>query len=653
MIKMRIHELSRKMSLLSKDLIFRLKTHGIYAQKSGTKNEANYQTLKNKFFNNVLNSRSLKDLANKKNNINIDSHRDTKKSFVKRSIEVSDSITVGDLAKKMHIKTDKLITQLIKMGTMVSINQAIGFDLASMLCEELGFICKNTAFKESQFIQNDIGSDISTVPRAPIITIMGHVDHGKTTLLNTLRKEKKSIVEKGGITQHITAYTIDVNGSQITMIDTPGHEFFSAIRSRGAKITDIVVLVISMDDGLKQQTKESIEFAQSNNVPIIIAINKIDLPVDNTNKIYRELLKYKLVPIEWGGETSIFKISAHKKIGISELLNGILEKAEHMKLTTSSEQPATGIILDCKIDKGQGPLASVLIKSGVLKLGDIVVSGYRTGKVKAITNTHGSKISIANAGSSVQIAGFAHPPQAGDIFNVVNSEKSAKVIASNRINKSKQNKYTPIRQNLISFDNQNPVKLGIIIKADTFGSIDAIKHGLNSLDSTNQYINLIQSGIGNISEGDINLASISKCIILGFNIQIGAKIQVLARHQNITINTYGIIYDLFEDIKSRIEKFKTPKARFFCLGKAKVRKIFNFKKDRRILGCYVFNGKLNKSGNIKIMRSGRFTEECKINNIRRFKDDVNEINSGLECGLILQSASDIKINDILECYITE
>lgn len=657
------HYLSKKIKFLVKNLMSRFSLHNIYAQKLFYKKYLKYSIYIS--FNKIF---YLKRFYDDIKNVNISLlFRYLKKSFFKptllsnnstketcklkkKYINIYDSITVLSLAQKMNIKVIFLINQFLKMGFTVSKYQKIDFDSASVLSTKLGFPTRNMAFKEDVIIKkyNNINAkQIKTRP--PIVTIMGHVNHGKTTLINLLCKEKDIIKEAGNITQHIRIYNL-IHKKKITIIDTPGHKFFSSIRSRGVKITDIVVLVIAANDGIMQQTEESIHYAQKFNVPIIVAINKIDLCVNKISEITRNLAKYNLIPKIWGGDTLIFKISAKKQIGINELLDGIEHQAKILDLKTNHNGFAKGIVLDSQISRVDGSISTLLVQKGTLSIGNIIIAGSCIGKIKFMINMEREKISHALPSMGVKIASFSKIPEIGSTFYVVKTEKEAKTIIAHRLQKIKQEKSIYNKnQSFIIKSNQNIKKLTFILKADTFSSIDAILNGIKSLKDYKN-LDIIQTGVGNVNENDVRFASIFKGIVLSFNCLVDVNTHKIALQSNVEIKKFDVIYDIFHYLNDTIKVLDLSVCKEEYLGKALVKKTFISETNQYILGCYVLDGKFLKNGIIKITRNDQTIQKCNIVNLRRFKVNVDEVYAGLECGIILSSSSTVEINDILKCY---
>jgi len=628
-------------------------------------NNRKYSSKRKIYSTNKINNENNKNYAFKTNGkktnftnnlFNEKINKNTELLKQKKIIKINDLILVGDLAKKMSIKVNKVVSKLIELGMMISVNQYIDFDTAIIIAEEFGFHVENISFKEEDILNiNKINKNIILKTRSPIVTIMGHVNHGKTTLLNVFRDDFNN-KEIGDITQHIGAYRIKVKDKYITIIDTPGHESFSSMRSRGANATDIVILVVAANDGVMPQTIESINHAQEAGAAIIVAINKIDLPSLQTEKIMQSISKYNIVPEAWGGDTQFFHISAKKKKGIDNLLEGILTQAEIMDLKSDFTQKAYGIVIESRIDKGLGVIATILIKSGSLNKGDSILAGTCTGKIRAILNDRNKVIETAFPSMPVQILGLSSTPIAGDTFHIIEDEKSAKLIISHRIQKDKNKKLKNINYPKIQTPSEINIntskKLKFIIKSDVSGSLSVIINGILNIIDKEIYVKFIHTGVGDINLSDINHAIITDAILIGFNVKSNAQTQNIAKEKKIKIYIYDIIYNLFNYIKSINDEIMRPVDEIINIGIAVIKKIFINKNKKNIYGTYVTEGKIITTQKVNIKRDGKLILQTHILNIRRFKDDVKEINSGYECGITLDKDIDIKIGDIIECIKT-
>lgn len=568
----------------------------------------------------------------------------------------SPGMTVAQIADGLGISVGEIVKKLIMLGFMVNASQVIDKDIVELLAEDAGFTLKDKVIEDITKFEDIIIEDKEEdlVSRSPIVTIMGHVDHGKTTLLDTIRDTEVTAGEAGGITQHIGAYQVTKNDKKITFIDTPGHAAFTEMRSRGAGVTDIVVLVVAADDGVMPQTKEAIDHAHSAKVPIIVAINKMDKPQADPDRVKQELSKYDLVPEEWGGSTVYVPISALKGTGISDLLEMIILTAEMLELKANPDRLGVGTVIEAKLDKGKGPVATLLIKNGTVKVGDPIVVGTFYGKIRAMSDELNKSLEQAGPAKAVEITGLSDVPLAGDHFMIFEDEKTAKLIAEERAQRLfdlEKGVGRPI--SLASmFDNvDDTVKdLNVIIKGDVHGSVEALKSSLEQIDVEGIQINVVRSSVGSVTETDVSLAIASKSIILGFNVRPRAQIIEYAREQNIEIRLYSIIYKVLEDIKAAMTGMLDPIFEEKVTGEAEVRNIFKASKFGTIAGCYVTNGVLTRNDLIRLIRDGIVIYEGKTSSLKRFKDDVKEVQKNFECGLTIENFNDIKENDIIEAY---
>lgn len=577
---------------------------------------------------------------------------------IKRIIRIAEVISVGDLAKRMGVKGAELIKKLMELGVFVNINQFIDADVASLVATEFGYEVEKISLERQDLLERKEDRPEDLKPRPPVVTIMGHVDHGKTMLLDAIRKTNVVEGEAGGITQHIGAYDVQLENGHVVFIDTPGHEAFTAMRARGAMVTDIVVLVVAADDGVMPQTKEAIDHARAANVPIIVAINKIDKPNANPEKVKKELADYGLIPESWGGSTLFAEISAKQKIGIKELLELILLQAEMLELKANPNKPARGVIIEAKLDKGRGPVATVIIQEGTLRTGDSFVAGSHYGKVRAMFNDRGQKISEAGPSIPVEVIGFDDVPQAGDTLIVVPDERIAKQISLYRQEKAREKELSKLSkvtlEELYEKIKKGEVKeLNVIIKADVQGSIEAIKEALKKLSTDKLKINILHDAVGGITETDVNLASASNAIIIGFNVRPVSKAQVLAEQEGVNIRTYNIIYDAISDIKKALEGMLEPTYKEHVLGRAQVLQLFNIHKVGTVAGSLVINGKVVRGSHARILRDNVIIYNGRISSLKRFKEDVKDCQEGLECGIGIENFNDIKVGDIIESYEIE
>lgn len=575
------------------------------------------------------------------------------------TIEIGETITVKDLAEKFHKPTTEVIRQLIFTGVMAAINQEIDFKTAEKVAEKFDI---KLAKKEEDLvkieIEEDLEEDLDAAKRPPIVTVMGHVDHGKTSLLDAIRKAKVTETEAGGITQHIGAYTVTINDEKITFLDTPGHEAFTAMRARGAQITDIVVLVVAADDGIMPQTKEAINHCKAANVPMIIAINKMDRPGANPDKVKQELTEFGLVSEDWGGDTICVPVSAHTKEGIESLLEMILLTAEMLELVGNSNRNAKGTVVEAKLDKGRGPVATLLVQNGTLHVGDSILVGNTYGRIRAMFDDKGKKIKSAGPSIPVEILGLSEVPAAGDKFNVTKDEKTARDMAEKRLQKQRaehlQSSNKVSLEDLYSQIQEGKVKeLGIIVKADVQGSVEAVKQSLEKLSNDNVKIRLIHGAVGAITESDIILATASNAIVIGFNVRPDTNAANLAEKEKVEIKTYRIIYDAIEDIKKAMLGMLDPVYKEVVLGKVEVRMTYKISNVGTIAGCYVLDGKVTRSSSVRVIRDGIVIFESTLASLKRFKDDAKEVNQGYECGLSIEKYNDLKEGDIIEAYTME
>ncbi len=575
----------------------------------------------------------------------------------KRVVEMGENIKVSELASQMSVKANDVIKMLMKMGTMATMNQVIDFDTASLVAAEFKFEVKNVAFKEEAMLDMTVDSEESLKPRPPVVTIMGHVDHGKTTLLDAIREADVAGGEAGGITQHIGAYTIQKDGKFITFIDTPGHEAFTNMRARGANVTDIVILVVSADDGVMPQTREALSHAKAAGVPIIVAVNKIDKPGANPEKIKQGLAELDLLAEDWGGETIYVPVSALKKTNIDKLLESILLVAEVQDLKANYDTLAKGVVLESRLEKGRGPMASLLIDRGTLHQGDIVVSGTSWGKAKAMTNHLGEMVKIVTPGIAVELLGFDSIPNAGEPFDVVKDEKAAQTLVDHRTQLNRDKKAMSSKATMEDFFSKTTVgdwkELRIILKADVYGSVEAVKDSLLKQATEKVKIKIVLAAAGGITESDVMLANASNAIIIGFNVRPETKARSIAEAEGIQIKSYNIIYELLDDVKNSMAGLLDKKKVENYLGRAEVRQTFSLPKAGTVAGCFVVDGKLVRNAQIRLLRDSRILFDGKLNSLKRFKDDAKEVAQGYECGMGIDGYNDIKVGDLIEAYEIE
>lgn len=574
-------------------------------------------------------------------------------------IEIGESITVKELAEKLNKPTNDVIRTLIFKGVMAAINQEIDFETAEKVCAEYEVLVeKKDEIQELEVLEIEEDEEENLKKRPPIVTVMGHVDHGKTSLLDCIRKAKVTDSEAGGITQHIGAYTITLNGEAITFLDTPGHEAFTAMRARGAQVTDIVILVVAADDGIMPQTKEAIDHCKAAGVPIIVAINKIDKPGANPDRVKQELAEHGLLVESWGGDVISEEVSAKQNLNIDKLLEMVLLSAEMLELKANENRKAKGTVIEAKLDKGRGPVATLLVQNGTLHVGDSILVGSTYGRVRAMFDDTGKKIKSAGPSIPVEILGLSEVPEAGDRFNQVKDEKTARNMAETRKQKLKaetiQASHRVSLEDLYSQIKEGKVKeLAIIVKADVQGSVEAIKSSLEKLSTDDVKVRVIHGGVGAISETDITLAAASNAIVIGFNVRPDNNAIVQAEKEGVDIKTYRIIYDAIEDVKSAMIGMLEPEYRELILGSAEIRETYKISNVGTIAGCYVLNGKLQRNAEVRIIREGIVIFESTLSSLKRFKDDVKEVNTGYECGLTVEKFNDIKEGDIIECFKME
>ncbi|MBO7431831.1 MAG: translation initiation factor IF-2 [Elusimicrobia bacterium] len=571
-------------------------------------------------------------------------------------ITINELITVKELAEKMNLKVGDVLRKLMTMGTLATINQRLDTDTAILLANEFGYDANlSSLYEEEENIETSQKDDeANLLPRSPIVTIMGHVDHGKTSLLDAIRHSNVIAGEAGGITQHIGAYRVKTSTGEITFLDTPGHEAFTAMRSRGAQVTDIVILVVSAADGVMPQTIEAINHAKAANVPIIVAVNKIDLPEADPQRIRQEISNYGLLPEEWGGDTIMVDISAKQKMNIDSLLELVQLKAEMMELKANPNRRAEGIVIEAKLDHKKGTVVTMLVQNGTLRVGDNIVVGTTYGKVRAMANEYSQRFNEAIPSMPVEVLGINEPPQAGDKFIVLEHESQAREIANARKEKAKADSLKP-RQHLSLLDiNTGKTKdLRIILKTDVQGSLGALCDALERMSNEEIKLDIIHKGAGSITESDVVLAAASDAMIVGFNIRPDANVEKIAEKEGVSINVYRIIYELIADIKAAMEGLLDPDTKEKIVGKATVKQVFKLSSAGTVAGCTVIEGKAQRNVKVRLIRDNVIIFEGNPSAIKRFKDDVKEVEKGYECGISLENFSDIKVSDIMEFFTIE
>jgi len=577
----------------------------------------------------------------------------------KKTQKLREGTTVKEFSELIGLKISDVIKKFMELGYMPTINQPVDPDAALLVAEGFGVKLELASVEEDTQVEEVREDAVNLRHRAPVVTIMGHVDHGKTSLLDAIRETKVTETEAGGITQHIGAYKINLNNKDIVFLDTPGHEAFTAMRARGAKVTDIVVLVVAADDGVMPQTVEAINHAKAANVPIVVAVNKIDKPDANPQKVKSELSEHGIISEEWGGHDIFVEVSAKKRMGIEHLLEMILLQAEIMELKANFEREARGTVIEAKLDRGRGPVATLLVQNGVLKVGDALLSGVHVGKVRALIDDIGRRIQVAGPSTPVEVIGFSEVPAAGDVFTVVEDEKRARQIALTRFQKQRSIElahakkltldelYTKIQEGQIK-------ELNIIIKGDVQGSVEAIKDAFEGITHPEVKVRVIHTSVGGINESDVMLATASNAIIIGFNVRPETKAAQMAEKEGVDIRLYNVIYEAIEDVKKALEGMLAPTLKEKVLGRAEVRQVFPVSRLGTIAGSYVVDGYMSRTcDGIRVLRDNVVVYEGKLSTLKRFKDDVKEVQTGYECGILVENFNDIKVGDILENYIIE
>ena len=582
------------------------------------------------------------------------------KEFINREIKIGETNTLPDLAQQMSIKAAALVKSLFNMGVMATINQIIDQDTATLLIEELGHTPK---FVSEDAIEEQLAESMTTdtgkeeITRAPVVTVMGHVDHGKTSLLDYIRKSTVASHEAGGITQHIGAYHVNTDHGMISFLDTPGHAAFTAMRSRGAKATDVVVLVVAGDDGVKPQTEEAVQHAKASGVALVVAVNKMDKEGVDVDRVKNELGAMEVIPEDWGGETQFIEVSAITGQGVDQLLEAILLQAELLELTAYTDVPGQGVVIESRLDKGRGSVASVLVQNGTLKVGDIVLAGHQYGRVRALVDETGKNIKTAGPSIPVEILGLNGVPEAGDEFVVVADEKKAREIAEFRRTRQKDSLQASQQSNLVEnmfagIGKENLSVLNVIIKTDVRGSLEAIVGSLQKLNTDEVEVNVVASGVGGISETDVRLAATSQATIIGFNVRADKTSRDIVENEGLALRYYNVIYDVIDDVKAIMGGMLSPEIREEIVGVAEVRDVFNSPKFGQIAGSMVIEGTVYRSKPIRVLRDNVVIYEGELESLRRFKDDASEVRNGMECGIGVKNYTDVKVGDKIEVYET-
>lgn len=577
---------------------------------------------------------------------------------VVREIKIPESITAAELASKISVKAAEVIKALMKLGIMVTINQPIDQDTAVLVTEEMGHIAKPisaTQLEDDLLLQDSL--DVIAETRPPVVTIMGHVDHGKTSLLDFIRRTKVTASEAGGITQHIGAYQVDTGRGVITFLDTPGHAAFTAMRARGAKCTDIVILVVAADDGVMPQTKEAITHARAAQVPIIVAINKIDKQTADIDRVKNELVVCEVIPEDFGGDTMFLPISAKKGLGIDALLDAILLQAEILELTAPLSTSARGIVIESRLDKGRGPVATLLIQSGTLHPGDVILTGFEYGRVRTMINDRGQVVKSAGPSMPVEVVGLSGAPNAGDEVITVSDERKAREVALLRQGKFREVKFakqqaTKLENLFAGVNTGDVVNLNVLLKADVQGSVEALSDALEKLSNEEMKVKIIAAGIGAITESDINLAMASSAVVIGFNVRADSGARKLVESEGVDLRYYSVIYNVLDDVKQAVVGMLAPEKREQILGLAEVREVFHSPKLGAVAGCMVIEGLVKRSQRIRVLRNNVVIYEGELESLRRFKEDVNEVRKGLECGIAVKNYNDVRAGDHIEVYET-
>ena len=575
-------------------------------------------------------------------------------------VEIPEEIAVGELASRMKKSAAEVIKQLMKLGVFASVSEIIDYDTAALVAMELGCKVEKEVIVtvEERLIDDHEDKPEDLVPRAPVVVVMGHVDHGKTSLLDYIRHANVVSGEAGGITQHIGAYTVEINGSPITFLDTPGHEAFTSMRARGAMVTDIAILVVAADDGIMPQTVESINHAKAANIPVVVAINKMDTVGANPERIKQQLTEYDLVSEEWGGDTIIVPISAKTGMGIEDLLENLVVLAEVQELKANPNRAAKGTVIEARLDKGRGPIMTVLVQNGTLKLGDIIIAGTAVGRVRTMINDKGQRVTVAGPSTPVEISGLSEVPSAGDVFNAVSDERMARELAEERRISQASNAMPGTKkvslEDLFSQIQAGEMKtLNLIVKADVQGSAEAVKTSLEKISNDEVRVKVIHSAVGAINESDVMLAATSGAIIVGFNVRPDNAARDSAIRSYVDMRMYRVIYDCINEIEAAMKGMLAPKFKEAVIGHAEVRETYKVSKVGTVCGCYCTDGKIQRGCDVRVLRDNIVIHEGSLASLRRFKDDVKEVASGYECGMQVEKFNDIKVGDVIECFVME
>lgn len=672
MSNVRIYELANQLGIKSKDLIVELKKQGVSVKSHSSSIDEETALLIRDILTKPAHKEpppAVKPVEPPKKEVETKAEKEAEKESAplppkpeeKEKIRIGEAITVKELSEKLSVTPTEVIKKLLGMGIMSTVNQVIDPEAALSVAQKFGVEAELIGVEaEEGFGEEEDKDKEGLALRPPVVTIMGHVDHGKTSLLDAIRQTNVAAKEAGGITQHIGAYEVELKKGKIAFLDTPGHEAFTAMRARGARVTDIVVLVVAADDGVMPQTIEAINHAEAAGVPIIVAINKIDKPGANPDKIKQDLSKLNshLLPEEWGGKTIYVNVSAKKKIGIEDLLEMILLQAEIMELKANPQKHAKGTVVESKLDRGRGPVATVLIQNGTLRTGDPFIAGLHFGRVRAMINDRGVKVNEAGPSIPVEVLGLSGVPQSGDSFIVVSDEKKARQIALLRMQKQREEglgiKSRVTLEDLYKQINEGVVKeLNLVIKADVHGSVQAVADSFEKLGTKDVKIRVIHGAVGGITETDVMLAAASNAVIIGFNVRPTDKASALAEKEQVELKLYTVIYDAIADVRAALEGLLEPTIVEKVTGKAEVRQLFSIPKIGVIAGCFVLDGVIHKNADAKLIRDNVIVYQGKISSLRRFKEDAKEVQAGYECGIGIEKFQDIKVGDIIEPFILE
>ena len=649
----RVHELAKKYNLTNKELIVLLEEHGVRVKNGMSGLDPDTVAL----IESELAAEPAEETASTPEDV-VESTSESEATDTTGGLQVVESTTVADLATSLELQPSALIMRLMKLKVMANINQRLDYDTLAMLGEHLNFEAVRSKTLEEELLAEIPDDPESLLPRAPVVTIMGHVDHGKTSLLDSIRQSNISESEAGNITQHIGAYHVKLKGGSIVFLDTPGHAAFTAMRARGAQVTDIVVLIVAADDGVMPQTIEAISHAKAAKVPIVVAINKIDVPGARTDYVKQQLAEQELLPEDWGGQTICVETSAIDGTGIDFLLEMLLLEAALLELKANPNKLARGVVIEAEVDKGRGAIATVLVQSGTLRVGDVFVSGRYSGRVRAMMDDFGKRMKEAGPSCPVEVLGFTGVPEAGDRFYVVESDKDARAISETRQDQYRNEKLGA--NSHVSLDNlfqqiqEGEIKeLNVVLKGDVQGSVQAVASSLLELSTDEVKINIIHQAVGGITETDILLASASDAIVVGFNVHPTTEAVQAKETEGIDVRTYNVIYNLINYIRSAMEGLLDPEVREVVIGRAEVRELFRVPRLGLVAGSYVNWGRISFNQPLRILRDNRLIHEGKVNSLRRFKDNVNEVQANYECGIGIETFDDLKVGDVLECYVHE